>query len=52
MSTEKAAQNLGMNVLVLNINQDSWQLEFDHGTVMEDSLRTRKRSRGSDLAIL
>lgn len=35
MSTEKAAQNLGMNVLVLNINQDSWQLEFDHGTVME-----------------
>jgi N-succinyl-L-ornithine transcarbamylase len=37
MSTEKAAQNLGMNTLILNINQDGWLLEFDDGTVMNNS---------------
>ncbi|WP_335977422.1 N-acetylornithine carbamoyltransferase [Gaetbulibacter jejuensis] len=33
LSTEKAAKNLGMNVMVLNVN-DAWQLEFEDGTVM------------------
>ena len=33
LSTEKAARNLGMQVMVLNVN-DAWQLEFEDGTVM------------------
>lgn len=33
LSTEKAAKNLGMGVMVLNVN-DAWQLEFEDGTVM------------------
>ncbi len=33
LSTEKAARNLGMQVMVLNVN-DAWNLEYDDGTVM------------------
>ncbi|MGM5468736.1 acetylornithine carbamoyltransferase [Flavobacteriaceae bacterium LMO-SS05] len=33
LSTEKAAKNLGMSVMVLNVN-DAWSLEFEDGTVM------------------
>jgi N-succinyl-L-ornithine transcarbamylase len=33
LSTEKAAKNLGMNVMILNVN-DAWQLEFEEGTIM------------------
>jgi len=33
LSTEKAARNLGMTVMVLNIN-DAWNLEFEDGTIM------------------
>jgi len=33
LSTEKAARNLGMQVMVLNVN-DAWNLEFEDGTVM------------------
>jgi len=33
LSTEKAARNLGMQVMVLNVN-DSWNIEFGDGTVM------------------
>ncbi len=35
MSTEKAAIQLGMNVQILNINSDSWQLEFTDGRIMD-----------------
>ncbi len=35
MSTQKAAQNLGMEVIVLNISDDGWQIEIDEGTVMD-----------------
>jgi len=34
LSTEKAAKNLGMEVMVLNVN-DAWQLEFEDGSVMD-----------------
>ena len=34
LSTQKAAQNLGMNVLVVNADKDSWALEFQDGAVM------------------
>ncbi|WP_405575540.1 acetylornithine carbamoyltransferase [Winogradskyella sp. Asnod2-B02-A] len=33
LSTEKAAKNLGMEVMILNIN-DAWNLEFEDGTIM------------------
>ena len=33
LSTEKAAKQLGMDVIVLNVT-DAWQLEFDSGVVM------------------
>ena len=33
LSTEKAARNLGMQVMVLNVN-DAWNLEFEDGTIM------------------
>ncbi len=34
MSTQKAAANLGMNVMVMNVAQDSWQLEMEDGVIM------------------
>ncbi|OMP31521.1 acetylornithine carbamoyltransferase [Mangrovimonas sp. DI 80] len=34
LSTEKAARNLGMEVMSLNVNE-AWQLEFEDGTVMD-----------------
>ncbi|WP_114905328.1 N-acetylornithine carbamoyltransferase [Kordia sp. SMS9] len=33
LSTEKAAKNLGMNTMILNVN-NAWNLEFEEGTVM------------------
>jgi len=33
LSTEKAAKNLGMQVMALNVN-DAWNLEFEDGTIM------------------
>ncbi|HKK46238.1 MAG TPA: N-acetylornithine carbamoyltransferase [Balneolaceae bacterium] len=37
LSTQKAGNNLGMNVIVMNINADSWDIEFEDGTVMNGS---------------
>lgn len=34
LSTQKAAQNLGMNTMVMNLNNDGWQLEFEDGSIM------------------
>ncbi|MFN8357143.1 MAG: N-acetylornithine carbamoyltransferase [Spirosomataceae bacterium] len=34
LSTQRAAQNLGMEVIVMNVTQDSWGLEFEDGVVM------------------
>ncbi len=35
LSTQKAALNLGMNVIVLDINQGAWQLETNRGVIMD-----------------
>ena len=35
LSSQKAATNLGMNPIVLNIGQDSWKLETELGVVMD-----------------
>lgn len=34
LSTQKAAVNLGMNVMVMNIDKEGWALEFTDGAVM------------------
>ena len=34
LSTQRAAQNLGMNVITVNVNTDGWSLEFYDGVVM------------------
>src|ERR1700744_1817776 len=34
MSTQKAALNLGMNVMVLNIDKEGWALELKEGAIM------------------
>ena len=34
LSTQKAAQNLGMNVIVMNIDKEGWALEFEEGALM------------------
>ena len=35
LSTQKAALNLGMNVIVLDINQGAWKLETELGVIMD-----------------
>jgi N-succinyl-L-ornithine transcarbamylase len=35
LSTQKAAMNLGMNVMVLDVNQGAWKLETEYGVVMD-----------------
>ena len=35
LSTQKAALNLGMHVIVLDINQGAWKLETERGVVMD-----------------
>lgn len=35
LSTQKAGINLGMNVIVLDINQGAWKLETERGVVMD-----------------
>lgn len=34
LSTQKAAINLGMEVMVMNINNESWALEYGEGAIM------------------
>jgi N-succinyl-L-ornithine transcarbamylase len=34
ISTQKAAQNLGLNVIVMNVGQDGWGLEMEEGVIM------------------
>lgn len=35
LSTQVAAQNLGMEAIVFNVSQDGWSLEFEEGAVMD-----------------
>ena len=35
LSTQKAALNLGMNVIVLDVNQGAWKLETERGVIMD-----------------
>ena len=35
LSTQKAARNLGMDVIVLDVNQGAWKLETERGVIMD-----------------
>ena len=35
LSTQKAALNLGMNIMVMNFTNEGWTLEFEDGAVMD-----------------
>lgn len=37
LSTQKAALNLGMNAIVMNLNTEGWTLEFEEGAVMDSN---------------
>src|SRR6187401_714777 len=37
LSTQKAALNLGMNVMVMNLDKEGWALETEDGVVMNGS---------------
>jgi len=37
ISTQRAARNLGMEVIVFNLDKEGWQLEFEDGAVMTGS---------------
>ena len=35
LSTQKAGMNLGMNVIVLDVNAGAWKLETERGVIMD-----------------
>ena len=37
LSTQKAARNLGMDVITMNLNQDGWSIELEDGSVMNNT---------------
>ncbi len=37
LSTQKAAQNLGLNCIVMNFGSEGWELEFEDGVIMNQS---------------
>jgi N-succinyl-L-ornithine transcarbamylase len=37
LSTQKAAQNLGLNTVVMNFGNEGWQLEFEEKTIMNQN---------------
>ena len=37
LSTQKAAQNLGMNAMIMNISKEGWVLEFEDGSIMKNT---------------
>jgi N-succinyl-L-ornithine transcarbamylase len=43
LSTQKAAQNLGLNVLVMDVGKDGWQLEFEDGAIMNGTTQEHIR---------
>lgn len=43
MSTQKAALNLGMHVMVMNLYHDGWMIEFEDGSVMNQNTQEHIR---------
>lgn len=46
LSTQIAAQNLGMNVVLVNADKDSWAMEFQDGAVMNGATVEHIRDAG------
>ena len=40
LSTQKAAMNMGMNVIVLDVNAGAWKLETERGVIMDGTTST------------
>lgn len=49
MSTQKAARHLGMEVMVMNVGQDAWQLEFSDGAIMNGTASEHVREAAAVL---
>jgi len=56
ISTQVAARNLGMEVIVFNIDKDGWQLEFEDGAIMNgnttEHIKEAARVMGQYFSIL
>lgn len=50
MSLQVAAQNLGMNSIVMNIDKDGWKLEFEEGTIMDGSTQEHVKDAANVLS--
>lgn len=50
LSTQKAAQNLGMQVMVMNMQQDGWAIEMEDGTVMDGGTQEHIREAAGVLS--
>ncbi len=50
LSTQKAALNLGMQVVILNINSDSWILEMEDGAIMNGNAQEHIREAAAVLS--
>jgi N-succinyl-L-ornithine transcarbamylase len=51
LSTQKAAMNLGMNCIVMNLNQDGWTLELEDGTIMNGDSQEHIKEAAAMLSI-
>ncbi|HWB63906.1 MAG TPA: N-acetylornithine carbamoyltransferase [Chitinophagales bacterium] len=50
MSSQRAAFDLGMSVMVLNLDKDSWQIEFEDGAVMNSTKSEHIREAAAVIA--
>jgi len=51
LSTQKAAMNLGMNIITMNITAESWALEFVDGAIMDQGSVEHIKDAASMLGI-
>ena len=51
LSMQRAAMNLGMQVIVMNINQDGWALEFNDGAVMNGTKQEHVKDAAAILGL-
>lgn len=51
LSTQKAAMNLGMNIITMNITSESWALEFVDGAIMDQGSVEHIKDAASMLGI-
>ena len=47
LSTQKAAQNIGMSVMVMNLNTEGWSIELEDGVIMNQNSQEHIREAAS-----